>query len=168
MHGRMILKNFCTNKVTKNISVLILCGLLSSCSVFYGVMCSTSILFTPSECEEKIFIPEAVIDQPYEHDIEIGEFVGLSAYYIVENPSWVTVTLMAKNQNGQLIPLITENDWKTNVTLQDKRPIIIAHLQGIPPKAGYVRVKIKATVGRTMCGTTDPVFVLQLKVRKAE
>ncbi|WP_193014538.1 hypothetical protein [Proteus sp. FME41] len=131
-------------------------------------MCSTSILFTPSEVEEKIFIPEAVVEQPYNQQIEIGKFVGLSPYFIVENPSWISVTLMSKNQDGDLIPLITENDWQSHVTHQENRPIIVAHLQGVAPKSGLARIKIKATVGRTMCGTTDPVFALQLKVSQVQ
>lgn len=168
MYGRIILKIFRVNVLTRNIIILALCGLLSGCSVFYDMMCSTSILLTPTEYEEKIFTPNAVIQQRYDQQIDMGKFVGLSAYYIVENPSWLTVTLMTKNQDGKLIPLITENDWKTHVIHQENPPIIMAHLQGIAPQSCHIRVKIKATVGRSMCGTTDPVFVLRLKIRKAE
>ncbi|MEX9840400.1 hypothetical protein AB7X06_04530 [Providencia rettgeri] len=168
MYGRIILKIFWVNVLTRNIIILGLCVLLSGCSMFYGMMCSASILLTPNEYEEKIFTPNAVIEQLYDQQVDMGNFVGLSEYHIVENPSWLTVTLMTKNQDGELIPLITENNWKTHVINQENPPRIIAHLQGIAPKSGHTRVKIKATSGRSMCGTTDPIFVLQLKIVKAD
>lgn len=166
MHGSIIFKCFSIKNLVQSLFLLIFCGVLNGCSMFYGIACSTSILFTPSESQEKIYMPEAVVNQNYDQQIEIGVFSGLAPYYIVESPEWVTVTLMVKNKDGEWLSLITDEDWQKHVMHQEERPIIFAHLQGIAPKSGNVRIKIKATVGRTMCGTTDPVFALQVKVRK--
>ncbi|MGA3698760.1 hypothetical protein ACPAVH_23165 [Enterobacteriaceae bacterium TYF_5] len=166
MHGSIIFKYFSIKSLVQSLFLLIFCSVLNGCSMFYGIACSTSILFTPSESQEKIYMPEAIVNQYYDQQAEIGVFSGLAPYYIVENPEWVTVTLMVKNKDGEWLSLITHEDWQKHVMHQEERPIIFAHLQGIAPKSGNVRIKIKATVGRTMCGTTDPVFALQVKVRK--
>lgn len=166
MHGSIIFKSFSIKSLVQYLSLLIFCSVLNGCSMFYGIACSTSILFTPSESQEKIYMPEAVVNQDYDQQIEIGIFSGLAPYYIVESPEWVTVTLMVKNKDGVWLSLITHEDWQKNVMHQEERTIIFARLQGTAPKSGNARIKIKATVGRTMCGTTDPVFALQVKVRK--
>ncbi|MEQ4978323.1 hypothetical protein ABN125_04130 [Proteus terrae] len=166
MHGSIIFKSFSIKSLVQCLFLLIFCSVLNGCSMFYGIACSTSILFTPSESQEKIYMPEAVVNQDYDQQIEIGVFSGLAPYYIVESPEWVTVTFMVKNKDGVWLSLITHENWQKHVMHQEERPIIFAHLQGTAPKSGNARIKIKATVGRTMCGTTEPVFALQVKVRK--
>ncbi|WP_368879618.1 hypothetical protein [Proteus terrae] len=166
MHGSIIFKSFSIKSLVQCLFLLIFCSVLNGCSMFYGIACSTSILFTPSESQEKIYMPEAVVNQDYDQQIEIGVFSGLAPYYIVESPEWVTVTFMVKNKDGVWLSLITHENWQKHVMHQEERPIIFARLQGTAPKSGNARIKIKATVGRTMCGTMEPVFALQVKVRK--
>ncbi|MFG0737007.1 hypothetical protein [Proteus terrae] len=101
MHGSIIFKCFSIKSLVQSLFLLIFCSVLNGCSMFYGIACSTSILFTPSESQEKIYMPEAVINQNYDQQIELGVFSGLAPYYIVESPEWVTVTLMVKNKDGE-------------------------------------------------------------------
>ncbi|EAB8791724.1 hypothetical protein YG57_26970, partial [Salmonella enterica subsp. enterica] len=86
--------------------VLLLCGMLSGCGVFYGAMCGGMAIFTPSELVTKIPAPDAVAGQPYEQTIEIPRHTGMIPFYVSEKPDWMTVTLMSKNEAGEWIPLI--------------------------------------------------------------
>lgn len=80
--------------------VLLLCGMLSGCGVFYGAMCGGMAIFTPSESVTKIPAPDAVTGQPYEQTIEITRHAGMIPFYVSEKPDWMTVTLMSKNEAG--------------------------------------------------------------------
>ncbi|HGH5990933.1 hypothetical protein Q4R86_06275 [Morganella morganii] len=148
--------------------VLLLCGMLSGCGVFYGAMCGSMALFTPSESVTKIPAPDAVAGQPYDHTIEIARNTGMIPFYVSEKPDWLTVTLMSKNEAGEWLPLITDEEWQTRVMKADERPLIAARLQGTPPERGNVRINIKGAAYRTMCGSSDPVYSLRLTVKKAE
>lgn len=134
----------------RGLSVLLLCGMLSGCGVFYGAMCGSMTLFTPSESVTKIALPDAVTGQPYDQTIEIARNTGMIPFYVSEKPDWLTVTLMSKNEAGEWLPLIA------------------ARLQGTPPERGNVRINIKGAAYRTMCGSSDPVYSLRLTVKKAE
>lgn len=134
----------------RGLSVLLLCGMLSGCGVFYGAMCGSMTLFTPSESVTKIALPDAMTGQPYDQTIEIARNTGMIPFYVSEKPDWLTVTLMSKNEAGEWLPLIA------------------ARLQGTPPERGNVRINIKGAAYRTMCGSSDPVYSLRLTVKKAE
>ena len=152
----------------RGLSVLLLCGMLSGCGVFYGAMCGSMTLFTPSESVTKIALPDGVTRQPYDHTIEIALHTGMIPFYVSEKPDWMTVTLMSKNEAGEWIPLITDEEWKTRV-MQAKEPqLIAARLQGTPAERGKVRVNIKGMSYRNMCGNSDPVYSVRLTVKKAE
>lgn len=139
--------------------VLLLCGMLSGCGVFYGAMCGGMAIFTPSE---------SVTGQPYDQTIEIARHAGMIPFYVSEKPDWMTVTLMSKNEAGEWIPLITDEEWKTRV-MQAKEPqLIAARLQGTPAERGKVRVNIKGMSYRNMCGNSDPIYSVRLTVKKAE
>ena len=140
--------------------VLLLCGMLSGCGVFYGAMCGGMAIFTPSESVTKIPAPDAVTGQPYEQT--------MIPFYVSEKPDWMTVTLMSKNEAGEWIPLITGEEWQTRVMKADQRPLIAARLQGTPAERGKVRVNIKGMSYRNMCGNSDPVYSVRLTVKKAE
>lgn len=148
--------------------VLLLCGILSGCGVFYGAMCGGMAIFTPSESVTKIPVPDAVAGQLYDQTIEIVRHAGMIPFYVSEKPDWMTVTLMSKNEAGKWIPLITHEEWKTRVMQADERPLIAARLQGTPPERGKVRVNIKGMSYRTMCGNSDPVYSVRLIVKKEE
>ncbi|MET4861408.1 hypothetical protein [Morganella morganii] len=152
----------------RGLSVLLLCGMLSGCGVFYGAMCGSMTLFTPSESVTKIALPDGVTRQPYDHTIEIALHTGMIPFYVSEKPDWMTVTLMSKNEAGEWLPLITDEEWQTRVMKADERPLIAARLQGTPPERGNVRINIKGAAYRTMCGSSDPVYSLRLTVKKAE
>ena len=152
----------------RGLSVLLLCGMLSGCGVFYGAMCGGMAIFTPSESVTKIPAPDAVAGQPYEQTIEITRHAGMIPFYVSEKPDWMTVTLMSKNEAGEWIPLITEEEWQTRVMKADQRPLIAARLQGTPAVRGKVRVNIKGMSYRNMCGNSDPVYSVRLAVKKAE
>lgn len=154
------------NGLIRKTGILALCGLLSGCGVFYGAMCGSMILFTPSESVTKIPVPDAVTGQAYDQTIEIARNTGMSPLYVKDHPQWMTVTLMSKNDAGEWIPLITEEEWQTRVMKAEERPLIAARLQGTPPERGKVRVNIKGTSYRTMCGTSDPVYSLRFTVRE--
>ena len=79
--------------------VLLLCGMLSGCGVFYGAMCGGMAIFTPSELVTKIPAPDAVAGQPYEQTIEIPAHRN-DPFYVSEKPDWMTVTLMSKMRRG--------------------------------------------------------------------
>ncbi|EOZ4595537.1 hypothetical protein ACQRI3_001957 [Morganella morganii] len=148
--------------------VLLLCGMLSGCGVFYGAMCGGMAIFTPSESVTKIPAPDAVAGQPYKQTIEITRHAGMIPFYVSEKPDWMTVTLMSKNEAGEWIPLITGEEWQTRVMKADQRPLIAARLQGTPAERGKVRVNIKGMSYRNMCGNSDPVYSVRLTVKKAE
>lgn len=148
--------------------VLLLCGMLSGCGVFYGAMCGGMAIFTPSESVTKIPAPDAVAGQPYEQTIEIARHAGMIPFYVSEKPDWMTVTLMSKNEAGEWIPLITEEEWQTRVMKAAQRPLIAARLLGTPPEREKVRVNIKGMSYRNMCGNSDPVYSVRLTVKKAE
>lgn len=148
--------------------VLLLCGILSGCGVFYGAMCGGMAIFTPSESVTKIPVPDAVAGQLYDQTIEIVRHAGMIPFYVSEKPDWMTVTLMSKNEAGEWIPLITEEEWQTRVMKADQRPLIAARLQGTPAVCGKVRVNIKGMSYRNMCGNSDPVYSVRLAVKKAE
>lgn len=148
--------------------VLLLCGILSGCGVFYGAMCGGMAIFTPSESVTKIPAPDAVAGQLYDQTIEIVRHAGMIPFYVSEKPDWMTVTLMSKNEAGEWIPLITEEEWQTRVMKADQRPLIAARLQGTPAVCGKVRVNIKGMSYRNMCGNSDPVYSVRLAVKKAE
>lgn len=148
--------------------VLLLCGMLSGCGVFYGAMCGGMAIFTPSESVTKIPAPDAVAGQPYEQTIEIARHAGMIPFYVSEKPDWMTVTLMSKNEAGEWIPLITEEEWQTRVMKAAQRPLIAARLLGTPPEREKVRVNIKGMSYRNMCGNSDPVYSVRLAVKKAE
>lgn len=152
----------------RGIVVLLLCGMLSGCGVFYGAMCGSMALFTPSESVTKIPAPDAVAGQPYDQTIEIARYTGMIPFYVSEKPDRMTVILMSKNEAGEWIPLITEEEWQTRVMKADQRPLIAARLQGTPPERGKVRVNIKGMSYRNMCGNSDPVYSVRLTVKKAE
>ena len=154
------------NGLIRKTGILALCGLLSGCGVFYGAMCGSMILFTPSESVTKIPVPDAVTGQAYDQTIEIARNTGMSPFYVKDHPQWMTVTLMSKNDAGEWIPLITEEEWQTRVMKAEERPLIAARLQGTPPERGNVRVNIKGMSYRTMCGTSDPVYSLRFTVRE--
>ncbi|HIH4318096.1 TPA: hypothetical protein ACYSBI_002043 [Morganella morganii] len=148
--------------------VLLLCGMLSGCEVFYGAMCGGMAIFTPSESVTKIPAPDAVTGQPYDQTIEITRHAGMIPFYVAEKPDWMTVTLMSKNEAGEWVPLITDEEWKTRV-MQAKEPqLIAARLQGTPAERGKVRVNIKGMSYRNMCGNSDPIYSVRLTVKKAE
>ncbi|HHX8750564.1 TPA: hypothetical protein ACVPFL_002751 [Morganella morganii] len=134
----------------RGLSVLLLCGMLSGCGVFYGAMCGSMTLFTPSESVTKIALPDAVTGLSYDQTIEIARHTGMIPFYVSDKPDWMTVTLMSKNEAGEWLPLIA------------------ARLQGTPPERGNVRINIKGAAYRTMCGSSDPVYSLRLTVKKAE
>lgn len=148
--------------------VLLLCGMLSGCGIFYGAMCGSMAMFTPSESVTKIQAPDTVAGQPYDQTIEITRHEGMIPFYISEKPDWMTVTLMSKNEAGEWIPLITEKEWQTRVMKADQRPLIAARLQGTPPEREKVRVNIKGMSYRNMCGNSDPVYSVRLTVKKTE
>ncbi|EKT0591975.1 TPA: hypothetical protein ACRRX3_002575 [Morganella morganii] len=148
--------------------VLLLCGMLSGCGVFYGAMCGGMAIFTPSESVTKIPAPDVVAGQLYDQTIEIALHAGMIPFYVSEKPDWMTVTLMSKNEAGEWIPLITEEEWQTRVMKAAQRPLIAARLQGTPPERGKVRVNIKGMSYRNMCGNSDPVYSVRLTVKKAE
>lgn len=148
--------------------VLLLCGMLSGCGVFYGAMCGGMAIFTPSESVTKIPAPDVVAGQLYDQTIEIALHAGMIPFYVSEKPDWMTVTLMSKNEAGEWIPLITEEEWQTQVMKAAQRPLIAARLQGTPPERGKVRVNIKGMSYRNMCGNSDPVYSVRLTVKKAE
>lgn len=154
------------NGLIRKTGILALCGLLSGCGVFYGAMCGSMTLFTPSESVTGIPVPDAVTGQEYDQTIEIARNTGMSPFYVKDHPQWMTVTLMSKNDAGEWIPLITEEEWQTRVMKAEERPLIAARLQGTPPERGNVRVNIKGTSYRTMCGTSDPVYSLRFTVRE--
>lgn len=154
------------NGFIRRISILILCGMLSGCGVFYGAMCGSTILFTPSESVTKIPVPDAVTGQAYDQIIEIAQNTGVIPLYVRDTPEWMTVTLLSKNNAGEWIPLITEEEWQTRVMKADTRPLIAARLQGTPPERGKVRINIKGMSYRTMCGTSDPVYSLHLTIKE--
>lgn len=89
-------------------------------------------------------------------------------FYVSEKPDRMTVILMSKNEAGEWIPLITEEEWQTRVMKADQRPLIAARLQGTPPERGKVRVNIKGMSYRNMCGNSDPVYSVRLTVKKPE
>ena len=148
--------------------VLLLCGMLSGCGVFYGAMCGGMAIFTPSESVTKIPAPDVVAGQLYDQTIEIALHAGMIPFYVSEKPDWMTVTLMSKNEAGEWIPLITEEEWQTRVMKAAQRPLVAARLQGTPPERGKVRVNIKGMSYRNMCGNSDPVYSVRLTVKKAE
>ncbi|HHZ8354007.1 TPA: hypothetical protein ACWMJN_002628 [Morganella morganii] len=152
----------------RGLSVLLLCGMLSGCGVFYGAMCGSMALFTPSESVTKIPLPDAVTGRPYDQTIEIARNTGMIPFYVSDKPDWMTVTLMSENEAGEWLPLVTGEEWQTRVMKADERPLIAARLQGTPPERGNVRIKIKGAAYGTMCGSSDPVYSLQLTVKKAE
>ena len=154
------------NGLIRKIGILALCGLLSGCGVFYGAMCGSMILFTPSESVTKIPVPDAVTGQLYDQTIEIASNTGMNPFYVRDHPQWMTVTLMSKNDAGEWIPLITEEKWQTRVMKAEERPLIAARLQGTPPERGKAQVNIKGASYRTMCGTSDPVYSLRFTVRE--
>ncbi|MDW7784173.1 hypothetical protein [Morganella morganii] len=125
-------------------------------------------IFTPSESVTKIPVPDAVAGQLYDQTIEIVRHAGMIPFYVSEKPDWMTVTLMSKNEAGEWIPLITEEEWQTRVMKADQRPLIAARLQGTPAVCGKVRVNIKGMSYRNMCGNSDPVYSVRLAVKKAE
>lgn len=66
--------------------VLLLCGILSGCGVFYGAMCGGMAIFTPSESVTKIPVPDAVAGQLYDQTIEIVRHAGMIPFYVSEKP----------------------------------------------------------------------------------
>ncbi|OBU05936.1 hypothetical protein [Morganella psychrotolerans] len=154
------------NGLIRKTGILALCGLLSGCGVFYGAMCGSMTLFTPSESVTKIPVPDATVAQPYDQIIEVAPHSGMIPFDVTGKPEWMIVTLLSKNNAGEWIPLITEEEWQTRVMKAEERPLIAARLQGTPPERGNVRVNIKGTSYRTMCGTSDPVYSLRFKVRE--
>lgn len=153
------------NGLIRKIFILILCGMLNGCGIFYGAMCGSMNLFTPSESVIKIPVPDAAAGQQYDQIIEVARNTGMNPLYIRDHPQWMTVTLMSKNDAGEWIPLITEEEWQTRVMKADTRPLIAARLQGTPPERGKVRINIKGMSYRTMCGTSDPVYSLRFTVK---
>ncbi|MFW0851460.1 hypothetical protein ACNYC7_05100 [Morganella morganii] len=125
-------------------------------------------IFTPSESVTKIPAPDAMAGQLYDQTIEIARHAGMIPFYVSEKPDWMTVTLMSKNEAGEWMPLITEEEWQTRVMKAAQRPLIAARLQGTPPERGKVRVNIKGMSYRNMCGNSDPVYSVRLTVKKAE
>ncbi|WP_413492274.1 hypothetical protein [Morganella psychrotolerans] len=154
------------NGFIRRISILILCGMLSGCGIFYGAMCGSMVLFTPSESVTKIPVPDAVVAQPYDQTVEVAPHSGMIPFDVTGKPEWMTVTLLSKNSAGEWIPLITEEEWQTRVMKADTPPLIAAHLRGTPPEPGKVQINIKGMSYRTMCGTSDPVYSLRLTVKE--
>ncbi|KAA8998879.1 hypothetical protein FJU30_14415 [Affinibrenneria salicis] len=165
-----------------------LCLSLTGCAeMLWGVICVGGIIINPSNKYPTTEFPDATVSQPYSELVELGQFYGFEHYsYDKERvPPGFSLTLLVKNKNDEWLDLNEayrrvkdEKEIKNaaqnkqyqreeRVKLPDDEEYKLwVKLSGIATTSGKYKINIIYPSQPSMCGMSDNIYPLRLKVVK--